>query len=93
MGSKLTMIFLILLLIIRSFFFLKMFPSMTHIVVLVGHVMMDLRFFLFAYFVFIFIISQLYAVLGLGNEYDVMIDEADYIEPTDDANEYNPDKS
>jgi hypothetical protein len=57
---------------------------MTHIVVLVWHVIMDLRVFLFSYFLFIFIISQLYAVLGLGNEYEVDIDESEYLEPTDD---------
>jgi hypothetical protein len=68
------MILLIILLITRSFYFLKMFPTMTSIVVMVWHVIMDLRYFLFLYGLFIFIISQVYAVLGLGNEYDIEVD-------------------
>ena len=78
------MIILIILLITRSFYYLKMFPSMTSIVVMVWHVIMDLRDFLFLYGLFIFIISQVYAVLGLGNEYDIEVDAEDYLEPTDD---------
>lgn len=42
---------------------------MTNIVVMVWHVVLDLRDFLFLYMLFIFIISQTYAVLGLGNNY------------------------
>ena len=58
---------------------------MTHIVVMVWHVITDLGNFLFLYFLFIFIISQLYAVLGLGNEYDIEVDEADFLETTPDV--------
>ena len=57
---------------------------MTSIVVMVWHVIMDLRYFLFLYGLFIFIISQVYAVLGLGNEYDIEVDAEEYLEPTDD---------
>lgn len=78
------MIILIILLITRSFYFLKMFPTMTSIVVMVWHVIKDLRYFLFLYGLFIFIISQVYAVLGLGNEYDIEVDAEEYLEPTPD---------
>ena len=57
LGSKICMILLIICLILRSFFFLKMFNSMTHIVVMVWHVVLDLRDFLFLYLIFILIIS------------------------------------
>ena len=59
---------------------------MTSIVVMVWHVIMDLRYFLFLYGLFIFIISQVYAVLGLGNEYDIEVDADEYLEPTPDDN-------
>lgn len=61
------MAIIVLLLIAKTFFFLRIFPTLTPIVVMLTNVIYDLRIFLFFYTILILLFSQLFAVLGLGN--------------------------
>lgn len=65
--SRVLMIFIVLMLIVKTFFFLRIFPILTPIVVMITDVIYDLRIFLFFYFILILGFSQVFAVLGLGN--------------------------
>ena len=58
---------IVLILITKTFFFLRLFPTLTPIVVMITNVIYDLRIFLFFYFILILLFSQLFAVVGLGN--------------------------
>ena len=55
------------LLIVKTFFFLRIFPTLTPIVVMLTNVIWDLKIFLLFYTILILLFSQLFAVLGLGN--------------------------
>jgi len=48
------MCIIILMLILKTFFFLRIFPSLTPIVVMITKVIYDLRIFLFFYMLLIF---------------------------------------
>jgi hypothetical protein len=52
---------------LKTFFFLRMFSSLTPIVVMLQNVIYDLRIFLFFYTIMLFFFSLLFAVLGMGN--------------------------
>jgi len=65
--TKVIMITLVILLITKTFFFLRMFDSLTPIVVMITTVIFDLRIFLLFYTILIVLFSQIYAVIGLGN--------------------------
>jgi hypothetical protein len=67
--SKAMMCIIVILLIVKTFFFLRIFPALTPIVVMLTNVVYDLRIFLFFYFILIFGSSQVFAVLGVGNVY------------------------
>lgn len=60
------MCLIVLQLINKTFFFLRIFPSLTPIVVMITSVIYDLRIFMFFYFILIMFFCLLYAVLGLG---------------------------
>jgi hypothetical protein len=93
LPCKILMCFIVLLLIMKTFFFLRIFPTLTPIVVMITNVIYDLRIFLLFYIILIFLFCQLYAVLGLGNGYPdenaepVLDDEGEPIE--DDPTEYD----
>ena len=60
------MCFIVIQVIIRSFFYLRIFPGFTPIVAMLTSVVYDLRIFLFFYFLLIIFLSQVYSVLGFG---------------------------
>jgi hypothetical protein len=61
------MCFVICMLIMKTFFFLRIFPALTPIVVMINSVIWDLRIFMLFYFLLIAFFCQGYAVLGVGN--------------------------
>jgi hypothetical protein len=84
--SRSMMCIIVLLLITKTFFFLRIFPLLTPIVVMINNVVYDLRIFLFFYLILISLFCQIYAVLGLGNDYTNTI--RGYIDPEGAAMEY-----
>lgn len=67
--SKVFMVMIVLLLISKTFFFLRIFPTLTPIVVMIQNVIYDLRIFLMFYLILIALFCQIFAILGLGNEF------------------------
>jgi len=55
----------------KTFFFLRIFPTLAPIVVMLKTVVYDLRIFMFFYLILIFMFCQVFAVLGLGNNIDL----------------------
>lgn len=70
------------MLISKTFFFLRIFPTLTPIVVMITDVILNMRFFMFFYFILILGYSQVFAILGLGNQF------LDAIDPKGYAKEY-----
>lgn len=58
---------IILLLVVKTFFFLRIFGTLTPLVVMLTNVFGDLRPFMLFYTILIIMLGQLYAVIGLGN--------------------------
>jgi hypothetical protein len=67
--SRVTMCIIVAILVVKTFFFLRIFPLFTPIVVMLTNVVYDLRIFLVFYFILIGGMSQVFAVLGLGNDH------------------------
>lgn len=65
-ASRVLMILVVLMLLIKTFFFLRVFPTLTPIVIMLSNVLYDLRIFLLFYFILILGFCQIFAVLGLG---------------------------
>lgn len=82
--SRSFMCFIVLTLLVKTFYFLRIFPMLTPIVVMITEVVYDLRIFLIFYVILIGAFCQIYAVLGLGNDYSL----PDVIDPEGDAKEY-----
>lgn len=61
------MCILVLTLVVKTFFYLRIFPSLTPIVVMITEVVYDLRIFLMFYLILIGAFCNIFAVLGLGN--------------------------
>lgn len=57
----------VILLIVKTFFFLRIFPDNTPLVVMLTRVFGDLKPFLLFYTILIVMLGQTYAVLGLAN--------------------------
>ena len=53
--------------IYKTFFFLRIFDSLSYIVTMIQTVIIDLKVFLLFYAILIFLLSMIYAVIGLGN--------------------------
>ena len=66
-ACRILMVFIIMLLLVKTFFFLRIFASLTPLVVMLSNVFGDLRPFMLFYTILIVMLGQLYAVLGLGN--------------------------
>ena len=64
---KVLMLLLVCLLITKTFFFLRMFETLTPIVVMITTVIYDLRIFMLFYTILILLFSQIFSVIGLGN--------------------------
>lgn len=60
------MVIIILLLITKTFFFLRIFPDLTPIVVMITNVIYDLRIFMYVYMIMLFLFSLTFLVIGLG---------------------------
>ena len=74
-ASRVQMCIIVALLTVKTFFFLRIFPILTPIVVMITRVVYDLRIFLFFYMILIWFFGLAFAVIGLGNEYsDKVID-------------------
>jgi hypothetical protein len=69
------MCLMVLNITVKTFFFLRMFPSFTPIVVMLNNVIYDLRIFLFFYSTMLFFFSLIFSVLGLGNNHFDTSDE------------------
>jgi hypothetical protein len=65
---RIIMCLMVINITVKTFFFLRIFPSLTPIVVMIQKVIYDLRIFLFFYTTMLFFFSLLFSVLGLGNE-------------------------
>ena len=52
----------------KTFFFLRIFDSLSYIVTMLNQVLYDLRVFLLFYFILLIIFSFIFAVLGVGNK-------------------------
>lgn len=57
LASRILMCILVILLISKTFFFLRIFPTLTPIVVMLTNVIFDLKIFLFFYFILILLFS------------------------------------
>ena len=66
LACKMLMMTLIVLITFKTFFFFRIFPSFTPIVVLVSQVIMDLRAFMFTFTVLLLMLSQIMVVIQLG---------------------------
>jgi hypothetical protein len=62
------MILIVIQVLLKTFFFLRIFPTLAPIVVMLKTVIYDLRIFMLFYFVLIFMFCQVFAILGLGNK-------------------------
>lgn len=61
------MIIIVCHVLLKTFFFLRIFASLAPIVVMLKTVMYDLRIFMLFYFILVGMFGQTFAVLGLGN--------------------------
>jgi hypothetical protein len=67
---KVIMIVIVLQVLLKSFFFLRVYPTLTPIIVMLKTVIYDLRIFMLFYSLLIGIFCLVFAVLGLGADYD-----------------------
>jgi hypothetical protein len=86
--SRTIMCLIVLQLVNKTFFFLRIFPVLTPIVVMITSVIYDLRIFMFFYFILITFFCLLYAVLGLGNPEENAKNFKNGIDPEGVASEY-----
>ena len=86
--SRISMCVIVLALLVKTFFFLRIFPTLTPIVVMLSEVIYDLRVFLLFYVILISFFSQIFAVLGLGNDYDKKYTGDSFVDPKGAAQEY-----
>lgn len=56
--------------LIKTFFFMRLFRSMAHLVSMMSQVIKDLQAFVIFFFVLIWITSFVFSTLGLGNNND-----------------------
>ena len=64
------MIVIVLQVLLKTFFFLRVYPTLTPIIVMLKTVIYDLRIFMLFYTILIGLFCLVFAVLGLGNSYD-----------------------
>lgn len=67
---KVIMIIIVLQVLLKSFFFLRVYPTLTPIIVMLKTVIYDLRIFMLFYTLLCGIFCLVFAVLGLGAPYD-----------------------
>lgn len=67
MFSKSIMLIIIVIIAMKSLFFLRIFENFTPVVVMLINVVSNLKLFLLFYIMLLFMYAQMYAVLGVGN--------------------------
>ena len=67
---KTVLIILSFLMLIKTFFFMRLFKSMAHLVMMMLQVLIDLKAFLFFYFILIWISGLILNILGMVKETD-----------------------
>ena len=65
--NKILMTIIFMQQIAKSFFYLRIFQSLSYIVTMIYTVMRDLQVFLLFFTILILLFSQIFAVLGVGN--------------------------
>lgn len=65
-ASMTIMCMIVILLLIKTFFFLRILTDFTPIVIMLTNVIYDLQQFLFFYIILVFMFSFIFAVMGLG---------------------------
>lgn len=68
LACKILMIFIILLAVVKTFYYLKIFGALSPIVTMLANVIYDLRIFMLFYIILIVLFSLLLGILGLGNK-------------------------
>jgi hypothetical protein len=58
---------IVIQILFKTFFFLRIFPTLAPIVVMLKTVIYDLRIFMFFYMILIGMYCQTFGILGLGN--------------------------
>ena len=66
-GCRVIMCIIVLLLIIKTFFFLRIFQDLTPLVVMLTQVIGDLKAFMTFYIILIVMFSQFFCVIGIAN--------------------------
>lgn len=72
---KILMCYLVCNMIIKAFFYLRIFESMTGIVVMLTNVISDLRAFMLFYIILLWLCAHMFMVIGLGNNLPSLEDE------------------
>lgn len=72
---KVLMCYLVCNMIIKAFFYLRIFESMTGIVVMLTNVISDLRAFMLFYIILLWLCAHMFMVIGLGNNLPPLEDE------------------
>lgn len=67
-ANKILMTLLLSQQIVKTFFFLRIFETLSYIVTMINQVVFDLRVFILFYSILIVIFSMIFAVLGVGNK-------------------------
>lgn len=66
-ASRANMILVVFMLLMKTFFFLRIFENMSYIVTMLRNVVYDLRIFLSFYAIITTLFSLLIGILGIGN--------------------------
>ena len=69
-ARKMLLITLCFFMLVKTFFFMRLFKSMAHLVMMMLQVIVDLKAFLFFYLVLIWICGLVLDILGLGQDTD-----------------------
>jgi len=66
-AARANMIIVVFMLLMKTFFFLRIFENLSYIVTMIRSVIYDLRIFLFFYFIITVLFSLVIDILGIGN--------------------------
>lgn len=74
---------IVLQVLLKTFFFLRVFPVLTPVIVMLKTVIYDLRIFMLFYTILLALFCQVFAILGLGNAYPNLVNAEDLIDKED----------
>lgn len=80
---KIVIIIVLLMAIVKTFFYLRVFPTISYIVILLQDVVIGLKAFIIFYLMLIFLLGLIFSVLGLGNK-NIPGDLKDFVESRPD---------